>query len=108
MYFKHKDAPLPVDQDVTRMPPFGIHLFGGDMGEGKSLFAGFIARHYRRRGWNVFSTAGFLFGQRLRLMEAYSFPDHVTPGSIIFADEIHTLVDRYSANSVRVPHLRPK
>ena len=66
-----------------------------------TLAATWIARHFRRRGWNVFSTAGLLFGQRLRLAEAYAFPDHVTPGGFIFADEVHTLVDRYSSNSVR-------
>ena len=90
-----------MDTSVTRLPEFGIHLFAGDMGEGKTLMAAHVARQYRRRGWNVFSTAGFLFGQRLRLIEAYAFPDHVTPGSLIFVDEVHTLIDRYSANSIR-------
>ena len=101
LYDKYKDAPIPIDPKVLRISEYGIHLNGGDMGEGKTLTATWIARHFRRRGWNVFSTAGFLFGQRLRLAEAYAFPDHVTPGGFIFADEVHTLVDRYSSNSVR-------
>ena len=101
LYERHKDSPLPIDRDVLHIPEYGVHLLGGDMGAGKTLIAAWIARHFRRRGWNVFSTAGFLFGQRLSLLESYSFPDHVTPGGLIFADEVHTFVDRYSASSHR-------
>ena len=101
LYERHRNAPLPIDRDVLHIPEYGVHLLGGDMGSGKTLIAGWIARHFRRRGWNVFSTAGFLFGQRLSLLESYAFPDHVTPGGFIFADEVHTFVDRYSASSHR-------
>lgn len=79
----------------------GRYLLGDFTVTHNTLWASFVARHYRRRGWNVYSTAGLLFGQRLRLAESYAFPDHVTPGGFIFADEVHTLVDRYSSNSVR-------
>ena len=37
LYHKHKYAPLPIDPKVTHMPEFGVHLVGGDMGQGKSL-----------------------------------------------------------------------
>ena len=58
LYHRHKDAPIPVDTDVLRLPKYGIHLLGGEMGQGKTLVCAWIARHFRRRGWNVFSTAG--------------------------------------------------
>ena len=101
LYHEHKDAPLPLDLAYLRIPAYGVHLMAGEMGEGKTLVAAWIGRHFRRRGWNVFSTAGFLFGQRLSLVEAYSFPEKVTPGAFIFVDEVHTYVDRFSSNSVR-------
>ena len=79
----------------------GRYLLGDFTVTHNTLTCAWIARHFRRRGWNVFSTAGLLFGQRFDLADAYSFPDHVTPGGFMFADEVHTLVDRYSSNSVR-------
>ena len=82
MYHLHKEAPLPVEAKLTHLPPYGIHLLGGDMGAGKTLMAALVARHYRRQGWNVFSTAGFLFGQRLGLIESYSFPDRGNAGEL--------------------------
>ena len=97
----HRGAPLPVDTEKLYLPPYGVHLLSGSMGVGKTLTCAFLARRWYRAGWPVFSTAGFLFGQRLTLAEAYAFPDVCTPGSFIFVDEVHTLVDRYSGNSVR-------
>ena len=101
LHQKNMVAPLPVNQKYLNIPAYGVHLLAGEMGSGKSLFAAWLARHYYRCGWPVYSTAGFLFGQRLLLIEAYAFPDHVTPGGFIFVDEVHTLMDRYSSNSVR-------
>ena len=52
-------------------------------------------------GWNTFSTKSMLIGQQLSLLEAISFPDHVTRGGFVFPDEVHSFVDRYSVTSVR-------
>ena len=101
LFEQNKDAPLPVDMELLHLPPYGIHLVAGDLGAGKTTWSAYIAKHFRERGWNVFSTAGLLFGQKLGLQETYAFPDHVTPGAVIFADEIHTLLDVYSSNSQR-------
>ena len=101
LYHENCDAPIPVDPKELRLPRYGIHLSAGGMGSGKTLLASYLGRYFRRRGWNVFSTAGLLFGQRLSLREAYAFPDVISRGCFIFVDEVHTFVDRYSANSVR-------
>ena len=79
----------------------GRFLLGDFTVTHNTLWASYVARHFRRRGWNVFSTAGLLLGQRLDIRESYAFPDHVTQGCFIFVDEVHTFVDRYSANSIR-------
>ena len=79
LYEQHKDAPLPIDHKELHLPKYGIHLVGGDMGQGKTLWAAHVARHFRRRGWNVTSTAGLLIGQRLDTIKAYSFPEYVHP-----------------------------
>lgn len=79
----------------------GRFLLGDFTVTHNTLTVAWMAREYYRAGWPVYSTAGFLFGQRLRIEEAYSFPDAVNPGSFVFADEIHAMLDRYSSNSVR-------
>ena len=79
----------------------GRFLLGDFTVTHNTLTVAWMAREYYRAGWPVYSTAGFLFGQRLRIEEAYSFPDAVHPGSFVFADEIHAMLDRYSSNSVR-------
>ena len=101
LHIKNMESPLQVNTAKLRLPPYGIHLLAGDMGSGKTLAAAWMGREYYRAGWPVYSTAGFLFGQRLRIEEAYSFPDAMQPGSFVFADEIHAMLDRYSSNSVR-------
>ena len=103
LHQRHRNAPLPMKDVLAQLPlpPYGIHLLAAPMGQGKSLAAAVIAKRFYERGWPVYSSASFLFGQRLSLMECYSFPDLVTPGSCIFVDEVHTFVDRYSSNSVR-------
>ena len=35
LYYENRDAPLFVDADDLRLPKYGIHLVGGEMGEGK-------------------------------------------------------------------------
>ena len=100
-HMKNRGAPLPVNNEMLCMPPWGIHLMPGIMGKGKTLVATDDAVEWYRKGWTVMSTAGLLFGQRLRIIEAYSFPNHVPPGGLIFIDELHTFVDTGSSGSIR-------
>ena len=37
LYHLNKDAPIPIDSKILRISEYGIHLNGGDMGEGKCI-----------------------------------------------------------------------
>ena len=100
----YKESPIMFNRDDVglHLPDYGIWMLGAPMGYGKTLWSTHIARIYAEHGWLNYSTAGLLFGQRLTVLQSYAFPDFVTPGSFLFADEVHTLADRYANNSVRM------
>ena len=93
---QNRAAPLP----VTGWEP-GLYILTADMGDGKTLYVTHITRAFYRAGWNVYSTSSLLFGQRMAPEQAYAFPDFVEPGSVVFVDEIHVLVERYAGNATR-------
>ena len=98
---RNRAAPIPLAGWIGRFPDWGSVFFPGEMGAGKTLLAHWLLERIYRCGWPIFTTASTLYGQRLSMQQSFIFPDLVTPGSGVFIDEIHAVLDRYASNSIR-------
>ena len=98
---RNLNAPLDVAKFISPFPRHGSMFVPGDQGGGKTTIASWTGERFFRCGWHMFSSHSLLLGQRLMLKELYSFPDHITRGSCMFADEVHTILDMYAENSQR-------
>ena len=81
--------------------PPGLYLLSGKMGDGKTLVCINIGVIFMMCGWPAYSTASAQFGKMLDESQTFAFPDFVTPGSFMFADEIHAIYGRYQGASIR-------
>ena len=79
----------------------GLYLLSGKMGDGKTLCATNIGVTYMMCGWPVYSTAAFLFGKRFDEAQTFAFPNFITPGCFLFADEFHAIYGRYQGSATR-------
>lgn len=79
----------------------GVWMLSGDMGSGKTLYAGMLGARQYELGMEVFSTTSFLFGRRIDPVDVYTLAESVPDHSFIFIDEAHALSDRYGENSIR-------
>ena len=89
-------------------PPFttafgpGLYVLSGDVGDGKTLVAVSLAVEWMIHGWPAYSANGGLaFGNALEPAQVYAFPDFVTKGAIVVADELHAIYGRSEGMSVR-------
>ena len=55
LHRRNRDAPIPIEGALVdlHLPPYGIHVLGAEMGEGKSITAAVVARCFYRAGWPV-------------------------------------------------------
>ena len=60
LHEQNREAPRYPNLSRYYLSDYGIHLVGGDMGEGKTSFCAEVALEFYINGWNVFSTAGLL------------------------------------------------
>ena len=99
-YEANRHRPIP--------PPFtsffgpGLYVLSGDVGDGKTLVAVSLAVEWMIHGWPAYSAnAGLAFGKSLQPHQVYAFPDFVTKGAIVVADELHAIYGRSEGMSVR-------
>ena len=99
-YEANRHRPIP--------PPFttffgpGLYVLSGDVGDGKTLVAVSLAVEWMIHGWPAYSANGGLaFGKALEPAQVYAFPDYVTKGAIVVADELHSIYGRSEGMSVR-------
>lgn len=88
-------------KDLDRPYQDSVVMLSADRGEGKTLIAGLMGARARAQGMEVFSNASFLFGTRITAEEVFTFAESLPDNCFIFLDEAHTLVDRYSEQSLR-------
>lgn len=72
---------------------FGLSMIVGQMGAGKTAFAGIRAAHWYERGHPVFSNAGLLFGRRLTGSALYDAVDEIPHYSLLVVDEAHGILE---------------
>ena len=89
----------PVYPRIWQEP--GLYLLSGNMGGGKTMVCGNIGVIFMMSGWPPYSTAGFLFGKRFDEAQTFAFPNFITPGCMVFADELHAIYGRYTGASIR-------
>ena len=95
LHEEHRENPLYSDH-------YGLWLVSAPMGKGKTLScADRLRREFYEMGVPVFHTGSLLFGNRLSVIEGYTFPDIIPPGSAVFIDEVHAYVERYAEASLR-------
>ena len=89
----------PVYPRIWQEP--GLYLLSGSMGGGKTMVCANIGVIFMMCGWPPYSTAGFLFGKRFDEAQTFAFPNFITPGCMVFADELHAIYGRYTGASIR-------
>ena len=77
------------------------YLISGDKGIGKSAVAAMLSMLNYAQGMEVFSTASFLFGQRIDAMDVFTMAESLPTNCVVFVDEAHSVADRYSENASR-------
>ena len=95
LHQEHREDPVYSDH-------YGLWLVSAPLGKGKTLScADRLRREFYEMGVPVFHTGSLLFGNRLSVIEGYTFPDIIPPGSAVFIDEVHAYVERYAEASLR-------
>ena len=89
----------PVYPRIWQEP--GLYLLSGSMGGGKTMYCANLGVIFMMCGWPPYSTAGFLFGKRFDEVQTFAFPNFITPGCMVFADELHAIYGRYTGASIR-------
>ena len=74
-----------------------VFMLSGDMGCGNTA----MGAKARAAGMTVYSTASYLFGQRVNAGNAFRFAEDLEDKSFVFIDEAHSPADRYAEMSVR-------
>ena len=74
-----------------------VFMLSGDVGCGKTA----MGAKARAAGMTVYSTASYLFGQRINAVNAFRFAEDLDDKSFVFIDEAHSPADRYAEMSVR-------
>ena len=78
-----------------------VFMLSGDVGCGKTAIATAMGAKARAAGMTVYSTASYLFGQRINAVNAFRFAEDLEDKSFVFIDEAHSPADRYAEMSVR-------
>ena len=80
---------------------FGLFLYSGPMGQGKSLSMAAIAWLHWINGVPLISNMSLRFGYQVSGAAIYSAIERAEPGSLIVLDEVAALMDPYSGGSNR-------
>ena len=79
---------------------FGVYLFTGGVGAGKTTIAAVFARMAYGKGVPVFSNISTLFGYHVDVLDLYLFATKAPPYSVLIVDELHAVLSRYRQSSL--------
>ena len=102
--FREQEELFLLNRDREPLPERAhqIYFFTGEPGVGKSLAA--LAQAYLLRayyGYEVVSTASFLIGRRIDVIDSLMYGETIGKKYVIFTDEAHGVVDRNADGAYR-------
>ena len=102
--FREQEELFLLNRDREPLPEHDhqIYFFTGEPGVGKSLLA--LAQAYLLRayyGYEVVSTASFLIGRRIAVIDSLMYGETLGKKYVIFTDEAHGVVDRNADGAYR-------